>query len=146
MSTVGTSRRPQPSPEPPLSSCLDAADLRSLFFCQFSLPSSFCYEQNFWFRPVFKTPRGVSIISEWPSYNQIFPFLLFLMRCFCFLFLQTVNMEHNQITKIPFGIFSRAPSLTKLNMKENQLRSLPLGGHEIITLPTKFWILKSKSW
>ena len=35
-------------------------------------------------------------------------------------------MEHNQINKIPFGIFSRASSLTKLNMKDNQLTSLPL--------------------
>lgn len=31
------------------------------------------------------------------------------------------------INKIPFGIFSRAKNLTKLNMKENQLTSLPLG-------------------
>lgn len=36
-------------------------------------------------------------------------------------------MEHNQINKIPFGIFSRAAYLTKLNMKDNQLTSLPLG-------------------
>ena len=36
-------------------------------------------------------------------------------------------MEHNQINKIPFGIFSRAECLTKLNMKDNQLTSLPLG-------------------
>ena len=40
---------------------------------------------------------------------------------------QTVNMEHNAITKIPFGIFSRAASLTKLNLKENELTALPLG-------------------
>ena len=35
-------------------------------------------------------------------------------------------MEHNKINKIPFGIFSRAKNLTKLNMKDNQLTSLPL--------------------
>jgi leucine-rich repeat protein SHOC2 len=36
-------------------------------------------------------------------------------------------MEHNQINKVPFGIFSQASCLTKLNMKDNQLSSLPLG-------------------
>lgn len=36
-------------------------------------------------------------------------------------------MEHNQINKVPFGIFSQATCLTKLNMKDNQLSSLPLG-------------------
>lgn len=36
-------------------------------------------------------------------------------------------MENNHINKIPFGIFSRASYLTKLNMKDNQLTSLPLG-------------------
>ncbi len=36
-------------------------------------------------------------------------------------------MEHNQIGKIPFGIFSRALGLTKLNLKENELTQLPLG-------------------
>lgn len=41
--------------------------------------------------------------------------------------LQSINMEHNQINKIPLGIFSRAASLTKLNMKDNQLTFLPLG-------------------
>ena len=35
-------------------------------------------------------------------------------------------MEHNKITNIPLGIFSRATALTKLNMKENQLTALPL--------------------
>ena len=33
----------------------------------------------------------------------------------------SLNLEHNQIDKIPYGIFSRAKSLTKLNMKENSL-------------------------
>lgn len=28
-----------------------------------------------------------------------------------------LNMEHNRINKIPFGIFSRAKVLSKLNMK-----------------------------
>ncbi|VDM24007.1 unnamed protein product [Hydatigera taeniaeformis] len=34
-------------------------------------------------------------------------------------------MDHNHITKIPFGIFSRASNLAKLNMKNNQLAALP---------------------
>lgn len=33
----------------------------------------------------------------------------------------SINLEHNQIDKIPYGIFSRAKALTKLNMKENSL-------------------------
>ena len=70
MSTVDTSCRPWPSPEPPLSPCLDTAGLLSLFFYQFSLPSLLCYEQNFLFGPVSKTPRGMSIMSEWPSYYR----------------------------------------------------------------------------
>jgi hypothetical protein len=40
---------------------------------------------------------------------------------------QALNMEHNQCDRIPYGIFSRANHLTKLNMKENQLTSLPIG-------------------
>ena len=36
-------------------------------------------------------------------------------------------MEHNKCDRIPYGIFSRASHLTKLNMKENQLTSLPIG-------------------
>ncbi len=36
-------------------------------------------------------------------------------------------MDHNQITKIPFGIFSRAANLAKLNMRDNQLAALPPG-------------------
>ena len=35
-------------------------------------------------------------------------------------------MEHNQIDKIPYGIFSRARHLTKLNMKDNLLTALPM--------------------
>ena len=71
MGTVGTSCRPWPSPEPLLSPCLDKADLPSLFFHQFSLPSSLCCEQNFSFRPVSKTPKKVSTISEWSSYRKL---------------------------------------------------------------------------
>ncbi|TPP66505.1 Leucine-rich repeat protein SHOC-2, partial [Fasciola gigantica] len=41
--------------------------------------------------------------------------------------LPSLNMDHNQITKIPFGIFSRASHLAKLNMRDNQLASLPPG-------------------
>lgn len=36
-------------------------------------------------------------------------------------------MEHNAISKIPFGIFSKATGLTKLNLKENELTAFPLG-------------------
>ena len=38
----------------------------------------------------------------------------------------TLNMEHNLCDRIPYGIFSRAKYLQKLNMKENQLTSLPI--------------------
>ena len=43
------------------------------------------------------------------------------------LILQHLNMEHNFCDRIPYGIFSRANHLTKLNMKENKLTSLPIG-------------------
>ena len=36
-------------------------------------------------------------------------------------------MEHNQCDRIPYGIFSRAKYLSKLNMKENQLTFLKIG-------------------
>ena len=39
LSAVATCLRPLPSPKSLWSSCLDTADLLSLFFCQFSLPS-----------------------------------------------------------------------------------------------------------
>ena len=45
-------------------------------------------------------------------------------------------MEHNQINKIPFSIFSQAQSLAKLNMKDNQLSSLPLGESRAAHLST----------
>jgi len=38
-------------------------------------------------------------------------------------------MEQNVINKIPYGIFSQARYLSKLNMKDNRLTSLPLGNH-----------------
>ena len=41
--------------------------------------------------------------------------------------MQSVTMEHNQIANIPFLIFSRAQHLTKINLKENSLKTLPLG-------------------
>jgi len=43
-------------------------------------------------------------------------------------------MEHNQVNKIPFGIFSRAELLTSLNMRDNQLTSLPLGQYWELSL------------
>jgi leucine-rich repeat protein SHOC2 len=45
----------------------------------------------------------------------------------CYCVLQSINMEQNAINKIPYGIFSQARYLSKLNMKDNQLTSLPLG-------------------
>ena len=39
----------------------------------------------------------------------------------------SINMECNTIDKIPFSIFSLAKYLSKLNMRENALTSLPLG-------------------
>ena len=50
-----------------------------------------------------------------------------LINEFQFINTQTLNMEHNKCDRIPYGIFSRASHLTKLNMKENQLASLPIG-------------------
>ena len=57
-----------------------------------------------------------------------------------FVNITTLNMEHNTCDRrveevllgltphrIPYGIFSRANYLQKLNMKENQLTSLPIG-------------------
>ena len=38
----------------------------------------------------------------------------------------SLSMELNQVTSIPYGIFSQAECLTKLNMSINQLTSLPL--------------------
>ena len=60
-----------------------------------------------------------------------------------FVNITALNMEHNLcdrsvwwhkvqvgltvVLRIPYGIFSRADHLQKLNMKENQLTSLPIG-------------------
>ena len=43
---------------------------------------------------------------------------------------RSLNMEHNHCDRIPYGIFSRAKNLTELNMKENQLASLPIGTYD----------------
>ena len=43
-----------------------------------------------------------------------------------FIHAQSLNMEHNQCDRIPYGIFSRAKYLSKLNMKENQLTFLKI--------------------
>lgn len=42
----------------------------------------------------------------------------------------SLNMEHNRINKIPFGIFSRAKVLSKLNMKVECSLSLGVKGRE----------------
>jgi len=49
--------------------------------------------------------------------------------CVCLCLWQSINMEQNVINKIPYGIFSQARYLSKLNMKDNRLTSLPLGNH-----------------
>ena len=46
---------------------------------------------------------------------------------------QSINMEQNVVNKIPYGIFSQARYLTKLNMKDNRLTSLPLGDYNTHT-------------
>ena len=43
-------------------------------------------------------------------------------------------MEHNFCDRIPYGIFSRANHLAKLNMKENKLTSLPIGMYTLVKL------------
>jgi len=43
---------------------------------------------------------------------------------------QSINMEQNVVNKIPYGIFSQASYLSKLNMKDNRLTSLPLGKNQ----------------
>ena len=49
-------------------------------------------------------------------------------------FFQSVNVEHNNINKIPFGIFAKAGQLSKLNFKENELSAFPLDFGTWITL------------
>jgi leucine-rich repeat protein SHOC2 len=45
-----------------------------------------------------------------------------------------VNVEHNGISKIPFGIFAKAIQLSKLNIKENELTAFPLDFGTWVTL------------
>ena len=40
---------------------------------------------------------------------------------------QSISIEHNLITKIPLAIFSQAPELTTLNLRDNHITTLPLG-------------------
>ena len=54
-----------------------------------------------------------------------------------FLNITTLNMEHNMCDRIPYGIFSRANCLQKLNMKENQLTSLPIGINQQLGLSSE---------
>jgi len=49
-------------------------------------------------------------------------------------------MEQNVINKIPYGIFSQARYLSKLNMKDNRLTSLPLGDyHASLVVWVSLW-------
>lgn len=65
-------------------------------------------------------------------------------------------MEHNQIDKIPYSIFSFAKYLSNLNMKDNLLTSLPLdigswssmvelnlGTNHLISLPDDIYKLQN---
>ena len=73
MGTVGTSCWPEPSPLPPLSPCLDTADLLSLFFHQFSLFLFTLLWAEFFISPSVQSTKGVSVISEWPSFIHFAP-------------------------------------------------------------------------
>ena len=77
-----------------------------IFFCS----------HHFWWRPISYTENvfGDTIAIHSQSFTS-FRYSV-----------QSINMEHNRITNIPLGIFSRASQLTKLNMKDNQLTALPL--------------------
>lgn len=46
---------------------------------------------------------------------------------------QTLSMDHNQIDKIPFGIFSLARNLAALNLRDNQITSLIPTGTSSLT-------------
>ena len=53
------------------------------------------------------------------------------------------------VFRIPYGIFSRADHLQKLNMKENQLTALPIGesnSKKFCNLNTIFVILDIGTW
>jgi leucine-rich repeat protein SHOC2 len=59
----------------------------------------------------------------------------------------SINMECNTIDKIPFSIFSLAKYLSKLNMRENALTSLPLGKKfQSIFIFRIFLIIDIGSW
>ena len=51
-------------PQPLLSSCLDTADLFSLFFYHFSPLCLLCHEQNLLFRSVSRTPSAMQGVSN----------------------------------------------------------------------------------
>ena len=40
---------------------------------------------------------------------------------------QTLAADRNKIARIPFGYFSKAEFMSRLNLENNQLKSLPLG-------------------
>ena len=81
-----------------------------------------------------------------------------------FINITTLNMEHNMcdryssehampsraedhlISRIPYGIFSRANYLQKLNMKENQLTSLPIGIVNNLGYHKKYPLYFSRYW
>lgn len=59
----------------------------------------------------------------------------------------SINMECNTIDKIPFSIFSLAKYLSKLNMRENALTSLPLGEHLFIDrFENNLFVVDIGSW
>ena len=78
----------------------------------------YCKVLKFWVPPIVKLCRY---------------FFNIITNIFQFINTQALNMEHNKCDRIPYGIFSRASHLTKLNMKENQLTSLPIGNYIIIS-------------
>ena len=65
--------------------------------------------------------------------------------------IQSLSLEHNSIGKVPLHIFTQAPNLTVVNLRDNQITSLPLdfntwssvteldlGTNQIQTLPREF--------
>ena len=56
----------------------------------------------------------------------------------------SLNMEHNRINKIPFGIFSRAKVLSKLNMKVCE-RGRAHNVSQSVDLCSNFFFFKSTS-
>ena len=80
---------------------------------------------NIWIEVLLNTYIHENVLST--DCHQFIDTWLRFSITFQFTTVNSINMEHNQINKIPFGIYSRAKGLTKLNMKDNQLSSLPLG-------------------